>query len=337
MKITGLEINGLKLLAHMSANFIHHLKLIWNALPPHATSVPITLLAEKWLRPKAVLEVTQDENPLWYMIMTPTTAKYDTFLARIDGKFKAAVEEHVAKGKKPNLLGSARDFRDNDVRTVWKMACLKTYLWETVQENNSEARCAELEQMWERGALDHSLKNRVLAMDNGLVPGDIYWVRPVADTETFGSMDVDPAGKLNYDLSNLEKQSLAAQFATWKSQLEFNRNAHKLHVSKVDQWEQHTQDSLLKYRIQRRDAKDAAIEAEADSLYVCQGFPELKAAKSFLEQQCLKFADLAPSRPQEAVARLTWIDMVALGARHSLQLKNLNEHVKDELENHPET
>ena len=54
-----------------------------------------------------------------------------------------------------------------------------------------------------------------------------------ADTEKFGSMDVDPEGKLNYDLSNLEKQSLAAQFATCSQTPYF----------KVGSWEQQTSDS----------------------------------------------------------------------------------------------
>ena len=54
-----------------------------------------------------------------------------------------------------------------------------------------------------------------------------------ADTEQFGSMDVDPEGKLNYDLSNLEKQSLAAQFATCSQTPYF----------KVGSWEQQTSDS----------------------------------------------------------------------------------------------
>jgi hypothetical protein len=79
------EIAALKNVVVMSDWAQRRLKVIWQSQLPPYSSVPITLLASKFLNPTQEVKVNKDEKPVWLDILQYNTNKSDAWLARIDG------------------------------------------------------------------------------------------------------------------------------------------------------------------------------------------------------------------------------------------------------------
>ena len=157
-KIKTDEISSIGKLLLMSEWCMRRLKIIYQYQKPSCTSVPYTLLSAKFLSASSEPSVNKEGNPVWYSIEEWSQDKADAWFARAAGRFNYKVKEQIAKGKKPNLIDQARDFRDarRHEHAVWVMTCLKVWAWPEASNANSEQRLNDLEEAWQRGALDET-------------------------------------------------------------------------------------------------------------------------------------------------------------------------------------
>ena len=95
------EIAALKNVVVMSDWAQRRLKVIWQSQLPPYSSVPISLLASKFLSPVQEIKVNKDEKPVWLDILQYSTAKSDAWLARTDGKFVNVVKTCRPRGRDP--------------------------------------------------------------------------------------------------------------------------------------------------------------------------------------------------------------------------------------------
>ena len=102
-KIKTDEIAALKNVVVMSRWAQRRLRVIWQSQLPPFSSIPITLLASKFLNPAQDVKVNKDDKPVWLDILQHSKAKSDAWMARVDGKFTALVNDMTAKGGKTQL------------------------------------------------------------------------------------------------------------------------------------------------------------------------------------------------------------------------------------------
>jgi hypothetical protein len=308
------EIAALKNVAETSLEFQRRMKIIWHLQAPPYTSVPNCLLASRFLSPTCEPTVRKEENPVWYSFQEWTSAKADSWLLRTDGRFRAQVAEVTAKVKKPNLQKQAALCRDTgNEALVWLMSCTKVWVWPEAQKHNSQQRLKELEQAWQRGALDETLKHHCTSMRKDFKAGDISWVgAPVDGVGAFGSEFVDHVGQQQIELTDAQKRSLESQSQEWAKTLKIEAVRHKLWLSEVEVWDTRSEAVMQTYRNNRALIKDARGKELLDEMYTANGFTEdvpgvkaskkdsqsgMKATATYVAQRLTKVADKNPARP----------------------------------------
>jgi hypothetical protein len=333
------EIAALKNVVVMSDWAQRRLKVIWQSQLPPYSSVPITLLASRFLSPTQEVKVNKDEKPVWLDILGYSTSKSDAWLARIDGRFNNLVTEMTAKGKKPNLQNQAAQYRDTGHEDmVWMMSCVKVWAWALAAQNNTAERMKELEACWRRGALDDSLRDHVVLMKATFKASDLPWVSAVFEgIGAFSSSSVDPHGQNQEELSHVQKESLHAAFKEWVKVLSIEEGRYKLWKTEKDAWDSTCAVKLQKWRNDRGFIKESGVKELCETWYNAQGFDKKDGVETWIGQQMTKIADLHPARPQSQILRLMYVDMAALGLNHSRVLPDLVGMIKSGCENHPET
>ena len=91
------EIAGIKLLTRQSEKFKRLLSSIWGAAKVAQSAVPMRLLGAPWLAWDAVSPVPES-NSVWFKICSPSPAKYEAFLQRLNGAFIERQRVHQAGG-----------------------------------------------------------------------------------------------------------------------------------------------------------------------------------------------------------------------------------------------
>ena len=99
-------------------------RTIYQYHDPKHTADPVNRLGSK-LSSLYESEVKKEENAMWYGMFEWSKEKADAWLQRTDDRFDFKVEEQIAKGKKPNLLNQAVQYRDTGPDFVWKISCVK--------------------------------------------------------------------------------------------------------------------------------------------------------------------------------------------------------------------
>lgn len=146
-KISSDERLAIKLLGSMEPAFLKVLRKQWSRFRVADSAVPMSLLASKFLQRSADVPVCGKTNPLWAGILTPTPAKYLTWINRVVGRFEARLDDAIARGVRPVLAQQ----RDADPLLVWQICCLWTYLQEALCKLHSEKRLGELNSAFCRG------------------------------------------------------------------------------------------------------------------------------------------------------------------------------------------
>ena len=337
-KIKTDEIGALSNTLEQSEWFQRKMKVIYQFQSPQYTSVPTVLLANKYLNASWESGVKKEENALWYGIFEFGTWKADAWLARTDGKFNFRVEESIAKGKKPNLLNQAGEYRDKDPEMAWKMSCLKVWAWPEAVKNNSRARLQELESAWRRGALDDTLWPACMAMKKNFVASDIPWVG--APSQGVGELsEVDPLGAAQIALSTAQRESLESQFREWSQRLGIEASKHKLWLTEVQAYDSKEETDAQRFRNDRSKIRETAVADLTDTYYSSQGFSDRARAATFLANKLVKIADLPPARSPDKLLRIVWADMAQHGLNHSRKdfLAACIELIKETLEQNPDT
>ena len=135
---------------------------------PANTSVPYSLLSSKFISCSPEHSVKKEKNPVWCSIEEWSKEKADAWLAHTDGRFKYKVQEQTTRGKKPNLANQSKDFRDiGNEHCVWVMACLKIRTWPEATKIDSQQQLDNLEEAWQQGALDETLRIHVINKRRG--------------------------------------------------------------------------------------------------------------------------------------------------------------------------
>ena len=335
-KIKTDEIAAMKHVMEMSETFQRRMKIIYQVQSPQYTSCPTSLLAMKMLSSSTEPSVKKDENPVWYSIEEWSQEKGDAWLTRVDGKFNFMVQEVIAKGKKPNLLNQASQYRDTGLEhMVWVMACVKVWAWPEATKHNSKQRLDDLEQAWRRGALDDTLKTHVISKRKDFKASDIPWVgAPCQGVGAFG--DVDPLGQQQQDLTDAQRKSIQSQFNEWAQRLKIEGGKHKLWLTEVDAFDSQKESDLQRFRNTRALTKDNAVKELCDSYYNSQGFSKKEQAMSYLSTKLTKVSDIKPPRAASTVLRLMWADMAELGLCHSRHVDEIIEFMTLACQHHKE-
>ena len=334
-KIKTEEIQALGNVMEQSDWFVRKLKTIFQYQQPKFTSCPMSLLGSKFLSPSYECGIKKDDNPLWYGIYEWSQEKGDAWLRRTDGGFNFRVEECIAKGKKPNLLNQASQYRDSEFDMVWKVACVKVWVWPEATKNNSEARMKELESAWRRGALDDSIRPHCLALRKNFKASDVSWV--AAPCQGVGELgELDPMGAAHMALTSAQSESLHSQFKEWHQRLGIEASKHKLWLTEVQAFDSKSESDLMRFRNMRATTKETAVKELTETFYNAQGFDKVEQANTYLATKLTKIADIAPSRSPNQVLRVMWADMSQLGLNHSRQKEDIIKTIKTLLEQHPE-
>ena len=282
------------------------------------------------------------ENPLWHNIEQFSQEKADAWLARTDGRFVFKVQEQISKGKKPNLLNMAGSYRDTgNEHQVWAMACLKVWAWPEAMKHNSSRRLGELEQAWQRGALDETMRGHVIAKRKDLKPSDLSWVgaqcQGVEESDVSGALaGVDPLGLQQQQLTDAQRRSIMSQFEEWAQTLRIEGGKHKLWLTEVEAFDSKAESDLQRFRNERALTKTTAVETLCDSWYSTRGFTEQQKASSYLASRLVTVSDVPPARPASSVLRLVWADMAQLGLAHSRHVDEIISYIKMQCESHPD-
>jgi hypothetical protein len=101
-KINGDEMQAVKFLAEQDETFVRRLKSIWGTEKLQHTSMPLSLLCSNFLSDASELPIAQKANPVWHQILTPTAAKRQQWLNRVDGRFQ---EKATGEGHLPFSIG----------------------------------------------------------------------------------------------------------------------------------------------------------------------------------------------------------------------------------------
>ena len=182
------ELVGLKLLAHVDETFLRLLRSIWSSEKIQLTSVPLSLLANSsWLNPNSALQVSQQDNPVWYDILSWSIEKMNVWLLRVDGRFTHNINKQLQKkGKKcsRNILSPSN--RDDDPQLVWRMACL----WVSMKSTHTNIWTPdEMESYMEafyKGEMDSELKDKATVMDPSFTPDDVRYVKIAKSSRVSG-------------------------------------------------------------------------------------------------------------------------------------------------------
>ena len=216
----------------------------------------MNLLGSNFLSPSYELEVKKEENAMWHSMFQWSKEKADAWLQRLDGEFNFKVNEQMAKGKKPNLLNQAAQYRDTDPDVVWKISCVKVWAWAEAQKHNSEQRMKDLELAWRRGALDDTMRPHVQAMKKDFKASDIAWVG--APCQGVGELSqLDPMGAAQLALTSAKRESLGSQYREWVQRLAIEAGKHKLWLTEVEAYDSKSESDAQKFRNERATTKDS--------------------------------------------------------------------------------
>ena len=339
-KIKTDEISSMGNVLLMSEWFMRRLKIIFQYQKPSCTSVPYVLLSAKFLSASSEPSVKKEENPVWYSIEEWSREKADAWLARTDGRFNYKVKEQIAKGKKPNLVNQAKDFRDTgNEHSVWVMACLKVWAWPEASKVNSAHRLKDLEEAWQRGALDETLRIHVINKRKDFKASDLSWAGSGSQdvSESSGALcDVDPLGQQQQELTEAQRRSIASQFQEWAKMLQIEGGRHKLWLTEAEAFDSRRESDLQRFRNDRAILKTETVEKLCDSHYCCQGFDKKDKALTYMKSRLVSVSDIPPAKPIGSVLRLLWADMAQLGLSHSRHTAEIFESFNAACEHHPD-
>ena len=337
-KIQTDQINALSNVLNMSTWFVRRLKIVYQFQKPQCTSVPYTLLSSKFLAASTEPSVKKEENPVWHNIEEWSQEKADAWLARCDGRFKYKVTEHIAKGKKPNLANQAKDFRDTgNEPVVWVMACLKVWAWPEAAKVNSAQRLKELEEAWQRGALDETLRVHVINKRKDFKASDLSWCGSESQDVSESSVlqEVDPLGQQQQELTEVQRASIISQFQEWAKMLQIEGGKHKLWLAEIEAFDSKRDSDILRFRNTRALTKEKAVAELCNTHYSSQGFDKQDKSITYIKSMLVKTSDIPPAKPIGSVLRLLWADMAQLGLSHSRETNNILECFKAACEHHP--
>ena len=337
-KIKTDEINSLSNVLPMSAWFLRRLKIVYQFQKPQCTSVPYTLLASKFLSASAESSTKKEENPVWHGIEEWSTDKADAWLARCDGRFNYKVKEQIAKGKKPNLANQAKDFRDTGIEpVVWVMACLKVWAWPEAAKVNSAQRLKDLEEAWQRGALDETLRVHVINKRKDFKASDLSWCGSGSQDVSESSVlhEVDPLGQQQQELTEVQRASINSQFQEWAKMLQIEGGKHKLWLAEVEAFDSKRDSDIQRFRNTRALTKERAVAELCETHYSSQGFDKQDKAMTYVKSLLVKTSDIPPTKPIGSVLRLLWADLAQLGLSHSRETSHILECFKAACEHHP--
>ena len=336
-KIKTDEISALSNLLNMSEWLQHRIKVIFQVQKPACTSLPYVLLASKFLNASSELSVKKEDNPVWHSIQEWSQEKADAWLARTDGRFNYKVKEQIAKGKKPNLLNQSKDFRDSgSEHTVWEMACLKVWAWPQASRVNSSQRLKDLEEAWQRGALDETLRIHVINKRKDFKASDLSWAGSQDVLESGALCHVDAFGQQQQDLTEAQRASITSQFHEWAKLLQIEGSKHKIWLTEVEAFDSKQESDLQKFRNDRATTKSTAVAELCDSQYCCQGFDKQDKALTYMKSKLIKVSDIPPAKPIASVLRLIWADMAQLGLSHSRHTDEISQSFQTACEHHPD-
>ena len=252
---------------------------------------------------------------MWHSIQEWSQEKADAWLARTDGRFNYKVKEQIAKGKKPNLLNQSKDFRDSgSEHTVWEMACLKVWAWPQASRVNSSQRLKDLEEAWQRGALDETLRIHVINKRKDFKASDLSWAGSQDVLESGALCHVDAFGQQQQDLTEAQRASITSQFHEWAKMLQIEGSKHKIWLTEVEAFDSKQESDLQKFRNDRATTKSTAVAELCDSQYCCQGFDKQDKALTYMKSKLIKVSDIPPAKPIASVLRLIWADMAQFGS-----------------------
>ena len=205
---------------------------------------------------------------MWYSIEQWSQEKADAWLARTDGRFNCMVSERIAKGRKPNLATQSKDFRDTgNEHCVWVMACLKVWAWPQAALIHSKQQLNVIEEAWQQGALDETLRIHVITKRKDFKASDLSWVGSGSQdvTESGTLCDVDPLGQQQHELTEAQKKSVMGQFQEWAQTLKIEGGKHKLWLTEVEAFDSKRDSDLQRFRNDLALRKKEAMAELCDS------------------------------------------------------------------------
>ena len=317
------EINALKFLVGRNNRFLEILRGIWNGDKVMYTSTPLSLLSAPYLQPGAVLPVTKKDNPAWYDILTPSDAKFEAFLRRVDGKFQYKVAETQLREKKPNLRNFSASYRDPEAEReyVWRISCLWVASLPaqalTSRRQSVEARSV----MFYSGQLDEDLKGKVKALDPSFKFEDLRYIREeVSAAQSHVTLASD--AEVSAALADAELAQQMASLEVFKLKLKNEGAAFSDYRLRLEVWEDASEEQLRNQRVERLNAIVAAVDGFATVHFPVECLESFTAIPSWLDQKYQRLCQLSSigAQGQDVPLRVEVVSFSALGQQFSVKL-----------------
>ena len=314
-QVNNLESRAMRVLATAEPTFRQLLKGICLTSSTSKLRMFLDLLTERWLLPSRALPVEQEENPMWYDILTVTPAKQTLWLRRVDGKYNAAMR---ALERRQFQMHVPEAFQDGNAELVWRIACCFFCAMKALPNVMTSAAWSQNKRLFLKGELDNFFIDKCSLLDPGFQFGELQFIRNVVRGEATVP-EAERRNILQSDL-NLARVKLLGEQLVWAEHTAKNK------AIKARQTEE------ICALAEANAALEKAVDRHLMSHYQAACGCDMDVLRKAAEEHMQTFAGI---RDHSSVYCVHICNMAALGQSWAVHFNRMVEHASNAMAANP--